>query len=177
TSAQAEVYYNAPALGWHRMETRARDGEAPFPDVSFADLRVKLRDMTGDGLQDIIRIHDGLVEYWPYRGYGRWGARIVMENSPRFENATFSPGCWLRPQASVAWGRRRGWRGRPDLCGVRTHHDLAQSKRQWLERSDHDIWHSPRDRSNRRSLGGHAGHRHARCAVDVRLRNVRRQHV
>ena len=39
--------------------------------------------MTGDGLQDIVLVHDGLVEYWPSLGRGNWGARIEMPG-PRF---------------------------------------------------------------------------------------------
>ena len=54
--------------------------------------------MTGDGLQDILLIHNGRVEYWPYRGYGRWGRRVTMRNSPRFEDAAFFPGIGFDPK-------------------------------------------------------------------------------
>ena len=40
--------------------------------------------MTGDGLQDILLVYDGNIEYWPNLGYGDWGRRIHMRNSPRF---------------------------------------------------------------------------------------------
>ena len=40
--------------------------------------------MTGDGLQDIVLVHDGSVEYWPNLGHGDWGSRIAMRHSPRF---------------------------------------------------------------------------------------------
>jgi RHS repeat-associated protein len=40
--------------------------------------------MTGDGLQDILLVHDGNVEYWPSLGYGDWGRRVHMRHSPRF---------------------------------------------------------------------------------------------
>ena len=39
-----------------------------FPDVNFSDPRVKWADMCGDGLQDIVLIYDGNVEYWPNLG-------------------------------------------------------------------------------------------------------------
>src|SRR5262249_25610287 len=30
-----------------------------------------------------VLIHDGSVEYWPNQGYGQFGARVAMRNSPR----------------------------------------------------------------------------------------------
>ena len=58
-----------------------------FPDVFFSDTagRVRLADMTGDGLNDIVLIHNGRIDYWPNLGYGRFGARITMENAPHLE--------------------------------------------------------------------------------------------
>jgi len=58
---------------------------AEFPDVSFDDLsgRVRLADMNGDGLNDIVLIHNGRVDYWPNLGYGRFGKRVTMAQAPR----------------------------------------------------------------------------------------------
>jgi len=42
-------------------------------------------DMTGDGLTDIVRIRQGEVCYWPNCGYGRFGAKVTMDNSPGFD--------------------------------------------------------------------------------------------
>ena len=55
-----------------------------FPDVFFNDPsgRIRLADMNGDGLVDIVRIHHGTVEYWPNRGYGRFGKKITMGTVP-----------------------------------------------------------------------------------------------
>ena len=39
--------------------------------------------MTGDGLQDIVLVEPGRVDYWPYLGHGRWGARVTMGTRPR----------------------------------------------------------------------------------------------
>ena len=58
-----------------------------FPDVFFNDPagRVRLADMTGDGLNDIVLIHNGRIDYWPNLGYGHFGKRITMENAPHLE--------------------------------------------------------------------------------------------
>jgi RHS repeat-associated protein len=98
TGPQFELYYNDPDYGWSDLEARQRIDSDSFPNVSFEDPRVKLGDMTGDGLQDILLIHNGRVEYWPYRGYGRWGRRVTMRNSPRFEDAAFFPGIGFDPK-------------------------------------------------------------------------------
>ena len=60
--------------------------QARRPDVDFADPRVFLADMTGDGLQDIVRVNSGNVEYWPSLGNGRFGPRQRMSNSPRLRD-------------------------------------------------------------------------------------------
>ncbi|MBK8939088.1 MAG: toxin, partial [Polyangiaceae bacterium] len=46
---------------------------------------VFLADMTGDGLQDLVRIGHSQVVYWPNQGHGRFGAQIVMDACPRLE--------------------------------------------------------------------------------------------
>jgi hypothetical protein len=43
-----------------------------------------LADMTGDGLTDIVRIRNGDICYWANLGYGRFSAKMAMENAPRF---------------------------------------------------------------------------------------------
>lgn len=83
---QFECYFNQPGKGWDENNTKRinRRRLEEFPNVNFSDPRVRLADMTGDNLQDILMIHDGNVEYWPYMGHGKWGKRIHMRNSPRF---------------------------------------------------------------------------------------------
>jgi RHS repeat-associated protein len=63
-----------------------------FPDVFFDDPtgRVRLADMTGDGLNDIVLLHNGRVDYWPNLGYGRFGKRVTMENAPHLD-VNFDP--------------------------------------------------------------------------------------
>src|SRR5262249_41780172 len=56
-----------------------------FPNVMLgrADNRVRLADMNGDGLDDIVFVHDGRIEYWPNQGYGRFGPCLPPEAPPR----------------------------------------------------------------------------------------------
>lgn len=59
------------------------------PALIFADesQSVFLANMTGqDGLRDIVRVRNGEIVYWPNMGYGRFGAKVVMDNAPRFDN-------------------------------------------------------------------------------------------
>ena len=70
-----------------------REFSLPAPDggkqapVIGTDLMLDyfFADMTGDGLPDQVRIMNGRVEYWPNLGQGRFGERVVMENSPNID--------------------------------------------------------------------------------------------
>jgi RHS repeat-associated protein len=86
TGPSFELYYNE-GEDWERVQLRRRGPPELFPDVSFADPRVKLAAMTGDGLQSIVLVHDGRIDYWPYMGYGRWGRRVTMKQSPRLRDS------------------------------------------------------------------------------------------
>ncbi|WP_346294113.1 SpvB/TcaC N-terminal domain-containing protein [Sphaerothrix gracilis] len=81
SGSRLECFENHPEKGWHQHYIGQVANSKTF---SFADPRIRWGDMSGDGLQDIVRIHDGNLEYWPNLGYGRWGRRIQMRNSPRF---------------------------------------------------------------------------------------------
>lgn len=61
--------------------------EEKGPRLVFADgtQSIYLADMSGDGLTDLVRIRNGEVCYWPNLGYGRFGAKVVMDNSPQFD--------------------------------------------------------------------------------------------
>jgi RHS repeat-associated protein len=43
-------------------------------------------DMSGDGLTDLVRIRNGDICYWPNVGYGRFGARVNMDDAPHFDS-------------------------------------------------------------------------------------------
>jgi RHS repeat-associated protein len=69
--------------GWSRPQAVKRIADAArFPDVSLDQPGVELADMTGDGLSDIVYVASGRIEYWPYYGRGKWGARVRMRNAP-----------------------------------------------------------------------------------------------
>ena len=84
-------------LTWY--QSRARAGFAPAahtsngwdeeagPALVFSDPThaIFFADMTGDGLTDIVRIRRGEVCYWPNRGYGRFGAKVTMDDAPVFD--------------------------------------------------------------------------------------------
>lgn len=75
-----ECFFNDPQKGFDKI----RVTEKTFADFSFADPRIRFADMTGDGLQDIVLISSGRVQYWPNMGYGRFGQKVNMKNAPRF---------------------------------------------------------------------------------------------
>jgi RHS repeat-associated protein len=80
-------------------ESKGRQGYAPArstpkfldeddgPSMVFAD-RVQtifLADMAGHGLNDIVRVRNSEVCYWPNLGYGTFGAKVTMDNAPLFD--------------------------------------------------------------------------------------------
>lgn len=62
--------------------------EEKGPRLVFADgtQSVYLADLSGDGLTDLARIRNSEVCYWPNLGYGRFGAKVTMDNAPRFDS-------------------------------------------------------------------------------------------
>lgn len=84
-------------LVWHASLAEAGFGparrvrkmldEEKGPRVVFADGTdsIHLADMSGDGLTDVVRIRNGEVCYWPNLGYGRFGAKVTMDDAPRFD--------------------------------------------------------------------------------------------
>jgi RHS repeat-associated protein len=60
--------------------------------IQDAATRTFFADMTGDGLLDLVHIGNGLVEYWPSLGNGRFGAPVVMEGAPQLDDSgAFDP--------------------------------------------------------------------------------------
>ncbi|MEW5926790.1 MAG: SpvB/TcaC N-terminal domain-containing protein [Gemmatimonadota bacterium] len=76
-------FRSEPGEGWD--ETAHAEAETPegLAGITFADPRVRWADMNGDGLQDLVLVHDGRIDYWPSQGHGRWGRRVAMRGAPR----------------------------------------------------------------------------------------------
>jgi hypothetical protein len=98
TGVSFELFFNDPLKGWETVETRPRQPLEVFPNLSFSDPRVKLADLTGDNLQDFVLVEQGRINYWPYLGYGQWGRRVTMENSPVFRDVMPLPGGGFDPK-------------------------------------------------------------------------------
>lgn len=62
--------------------------EEDGPRLVFSDpgQSVYLADLSGDGLSDLVRIRNGSVCYWPNLGHGRFGAKVTMDDAPRFDS-------------------------------------------------------------------------------------------
>jgi len=72
--AQAERVYQA-----------LDEEQGPRLVLADADQSIYLADLSGDGLTDLVRIRNGEVCYWPSLGYGRFGAKVTMDNAPWFD--------------------------------------------------------------------------------------------
>lgn len=79
-----EIYYHDREEGWNDYRFVNKEQLGGFPNVSFADPRIRTAGMSGGGLTDIVRLENGSITYWPNQGHGNWGKPVVMKNSPRF---------------------------------------------------------------------------------------------
>ncbi|MFG2104616.1 SpvB/TcaC N-terminal domain-containing protein [Micromonospora echinaurantiaca] len=128
----AEAGYGAARPAWWPAD------EDRGPRLLRSDDRqsVFLADMSGDGLTDLVRVRDGEICYWPNLGYGRFGAKVEMDDAPWFAGPdAFDPTrvlladvdgtgvmdlCYLGPREIRLWYNRagNGWSGPvvlPDL--------------------------------------------------------------
>lgn len=85
------------ALMWHA--SLAEEGFGPAqrmaialdeekgPRLLFNDRTQSIHaaDLNGDGLADLARIRNGEICYWPNLGHGHFGAKVTMDNCPRFD--------------------------------------------------------------------------------------------
>jgi len=81
--SKLECFFNDPVQGFYKTVTIDKKRIGSFPNVSFADPRVRIADMSGDGMQDIVLISEGAVAYWPNLGHGNWGPCVHMKHAPR----------------------------------------------------------------------------------------------
>ena len=92
------IWYTAKGkMGYddYHLAARASD-EEKGPQVLFADKDEKMlivtADMSGDGLADIVLITYAQVCYYPNLGYGRFGARVILDMEGAFASYTeFNP--------------------------------------------------------------------------------------
>lgn len=90
TQDDALVWYPSLAkkgFGPGRRIAQSQD-EEQGPRLVLADgtQSIYLADLSGDGLNDLVRLRNGEVCYWPNLGYGRFGAKVTMDQSPHFDN-------------------------------------------------------------------------------------------
>ncbi|KAK3360760.1 hypothetical protein B0T25DRAFT_602587, partial [Lasiosphaeria hispida] len=63
----------------------AFSGMYSTPPSSAEDLVLFAADMTGDGLSDLVLVSNSSIVYWPNMGYGRFGRKTIMTNTPLFD--------------------------------------------------------------------------------------------
>ncbi|KAL8653504.1 MAG: hypothetical protein Q9210_002052 [Variospora velana] len=74
--------------GTHLLVRLSTDRASGFLSAATWEIdSVFFADFGGDGLRDLVRIRNGEICYCPNLGYGRFGRRITMDNSPFFDNA------------------------------------------------------------------------------------------
>ncbi len=87
----AFVWYRSRGKEGFEPAARVRNPhqELDGPALVFADRTetIHLADMTGDGLVDLVRARNGEVCYWPNLGHGRFGRKVTLDHSPRFDAA------------------------------------------------------------------------------------------
>ncbi len=137
-----------------RPASRSDEERGPalvFADGDAVDLPRRHR---GDGLTDLVRIRNGEVCYWPNLGYGRFGAKVTMDDAPLLR----PPGP-VRPAAHPARRHRRlGHRPTSSTCaadGVRLY--FNQSGNGWSAARD-----AARLPARRTTLASRHGRRPAR---------------
>lgn len=91
TSDDAFTWYAWQAADGYQPGGRVvvpRDEEVgPALVLAAPDQSIFVADMSGDGLSDLVRVRNGEICYWPNLGYGRFGAKVLMDAPPTFDNA------------------------------------------------------------------------------------------
>ena len=104
SGTRLECFFNDPDEGWNDTRWVERQALEEFPNVNFSDPRVKWADMTGDGLQDIVLVYDGNVEYWPNLGLRQLGqADLTCATAPASPTATIPSASWSATWMATAW--------------------------------------------------------------------------
>lgn len=69
----------------HRVQKALDEEQGPRLLFAGPVESIFLADLSGDGLTDLVRIRNGEVCYWPNLGYGRFGAKVTMDQAPWFD--------------------------------------------------------------------------------------------
>ena len=141
--------WTGPAAASLSMEPVMRCVPHSSTPVRFSDSDIKLADMNGDGLTDIVRVRKGDIRYWPGRGDGTFGTGPLG-----CEGGTFSTNSYVQMADSP-------WYTDPDNSGLRFNDvngdgtaDLVQIRFQNV-----DVWYNVDGKSwqDRRILDGTPG--------------------
>ena len=161
-SGQRALYFyvNRGDAGWAEpfAVNRVRD-LARFPDVSFSDPRVKLADMTGDGLTDIAWVHGSALEWWPHLRQ-----RALRRAHHAGDRSAARPA--LRSATTVPERHQRRRRRRPGVRGVRFRAAVGESRRARAGGRRDRRLHAAGD-GEQRPAGRHDGDRHAGAGMEL----------
>lgn len=78
------VYPAVRAKGYQSAIAQPRKHDLPTTGHDSAQEIVHFADILGAGTPQLVKIVNGLVSCWPSLGYGRFGKKITLENSPHF---------------------------------------------------------------------------------------------
>jgi RHS repeat-associated protein len=82
SGSQLQCFFSDARAGWTGPRpVRGPDGRALAP-LDLSDPDVHWADMSGDGLTDLVLVHDRAIEYRPNLGHGRWGNPVAMAAAP-----------------------------------------------------------------------------------------------
>lgn len=73
--ARGKSGYNPAVAQEKRLGEQLQLGQTGNEQLHFSD-------MTGDGLQDLVKVSATHISYWPALGYGKFGSKVVMDNPP-----------------------------------------------------------------------------------------------
>jgi RHS repeat-associated protein len=80
TTPTASFYFRNNGDGTWASPTSGQP--IPGQTVVFSDPQVRLADMNGDRLVDLVYVRAGSVVYWPSLGWGRWGDAVPVPGAP-----------------------------------------------------------------------------------------------